>query len=53
VGDDIALDVVGAIEAGMQAVWLNRQSKIWPHEHVQPTLEIASLTELTVLLATD
>jgi FMN hydrolase / 5-amino-6-(5-phospho-D-ribitylamino)uracil phosphatase len=53
VGDDIALDVVGAIEAGMQAVWLNRQSKIWPHKHVQPTLEIASLAELTALLATD
>ncbi len=50
VGDDIALDVVGAMEAGMQAVWLNRQSKIWPHEHVQPTLEIASLAELTALL---
>jgi FMN hydrolase / 5-amino-6-(5-phospho-D-ribitylamino)uracil phosphatase len=50
VGDDIALDAVGALEAGMQAVWLNRQSKIWPHEHVQPTLEIASLAELTALL---
>jgi FMN hydrolase / 5-amino-6-(5-phospho-D-ribitylamino)uracil phosphatase len=50
VGDDIALDVVGAMDAGMQAVWLNRQGKIWPHEHVQPTLEIASLAELTALL---
>ena len=49
VGDDAALDVVGALNAGMQAVWLNRQDKLWPHEQ-QPTLEIASLAELTALL---
>ncbi len=49
VGDDAALDVVGALDAGMQAVWLNRQDKLWPHEQ-QPTLEIASLAELTTLL---
>ena len=49
VGDDAALDVVGALDAGMQAVWLNRQDKLWPHEQ-QPTLEIASLAELTALL---
>jgi FMN hydrolase / 5-amino-6-(5-phospho-D-ribitylamino)uracil phosphatase len=50
VGDDAALDALGALDAGMQAVWLNRQDKLWPHEHTQPTLEIASLTELTELL---
>lgn len=50
VGDDSALDALGALDAGMQAVWLNRQGKLWPHEHAQPTLEIASLTELTALL---
>ena len=50
VGDDAALDVVGALDAGMQAVWLNRQGKLWPHEQHQPTLEIASLAELTALL---
>ncbi len=51
VGDDAALDVIGALDAGMQAVWLNRQDKLWPHEAQQPTLEIASLEELTALLA--
>ncbi len=51
VGDDAALDVIGALDAGMQAVWLNRQGKLWPHEHTEPTLEIASLEELTALLA--
>lgn len=50
VGDDAALDVLGAHDAGMQSVWLNRQDKLWPHAHVQPTLEIASLTELTAVL---
>lgn len=51
VGDDVALDVLGALDAGMQAVWLNRQGKLWPHEQMHPTLEIASLAELTPLLA--
>lgn len=46
VGDDAALDVLGAHQAGMQTVWLNRQGKLWPHEHIEPTLEIASLAEL-------
>ncbi|MBS7807885.1 HAD-IA family hydrolase [Variovorax sp. PCZ-1] len=50
VGDDAALDVIGALGAGMQAVWLNRQDKLWPHDSIQPTLEITSLTELTALL---
>jgi FMN hydrolase / 5-amino-6-(5-phospho-D-ribitylamino)uracil phosphatase len=50
VGDDAALDVIGALNAGMQAVWLNRQDKLWPHESQQPTLEIASLAELTALI---
>jgi FMN hydrolase / 5-amino-6-(5-phospho-D-ribitylamino)uracil phosphatase len=49
VGDDAALDVLGALDAGMQTVWLNRQDKLWPHEYAQPTLEVASLAELTAL----
>ena len=31
IGDDAALDVVGALAAGMQAVWLNRKQEAWPH----------------------
>ena len=49
VGDDATLDALGALNAGMQAVWLNRNQAIWPHEP-QPHLEIASLTELCDLL---
>ena len=50
IGDDAALDVVGALGAGMPAVWLNRQDKLWPHDSIEPSLEITSLTELTTLL---
>src|SRR6202166_1025014 len=32
VGDDPLADVVGARQAGMQAVWLNRESRRWPGE---------------------
>lgn len=31
VGDDAALDVQGALAAGMQAVWINRGDRAWPH----------------------
>ncbi len=47
VGDDMTLDVLGALGAGLQAVWLNRQGHAWPHTQAEPTLEIASLAELT------
>jgi putative hydrolase of the HAD superfamily len=49
IGDDAALDVLGALEAGMQTVWVNRDAKPWAHE-AQPHLSVASLTELCVLL---
>ena len=49
VGDDAALDALGALNAGMQAVWLNRTEAAWPHE-AQPHLVLSSLTELCDLL---
>lgn len=61
IGDDAALDVVGALRAGMQAVWINRPGHAWPlqeDEHAQPKtlmrqtpkhLTVSSLTELTRL----
>jgi FMN hydrolase / 5-amino-6-(5-phospho-D-ribitylamino)uracil phosphatase len=45
VGDDATLDALGALNAGMQAVWVNRADHPWPHEQ-EPHLTIASLTEL-------
>jgi putative hydrolase of the HAD superfamily len=45
VGDDAALDVVGALNAGMQAAWVNRDQKPW--EHVQrPHLTVATMQAL-------
>lgn len=49
IGDDAALDVLGALNVGMQTVWVNREAKPWAHE-AQPHLSVASLAELCVLL---
>jgi FMN hydrolase / 5-amino-6-(5-phospho-D-ribitylamino)uracil phosphatase len=47
VGDDIALDVLGALNVGMQVAWVNRIDASWPDAHrIRPQLEIAQLTEL-------
>ena len=32
VGDDATLDALGALNAGMQAAWVNRSDHLWPHE---------------------
>ena len=45
IGDDHTLDVMGALNAGMQAAWLNRASSPWPHVET-PHITVASLTEL-------
>jgi HAD superfamily hydrolase (TIGR01549 family) len=52
VGDDAHLDVVGALNAGMQAFWLARDGKPWslpqqPHPHITAN----SLHKLAELLA--
>lgn len=38
VGDDIELDVRGAREAGLHAVWINRASHTWPGDDVPDTV---------------
>lgn len=45
VGDDVLLDVLGARNVGMQAVWVNRTQALWPDMDA-PDLEVASLSEL-------
>lgn len=49
VGDDATLDALGAMNAGMQAAWMNRSDHLWPHEQ-QPHVTITTLTELCELL---
>jgi FMN hydrolase / 5-amino-6-(5-phospho-D-ribitylamino)uracil phosphatase len=45
VGDDTTLDMLGALNAGMHAAWVNRTEALWPHE-VEPHLTLSTLTEL-------
>ena len=49
VGDDGALDVLGALGAGMQTVWVNREQHAWSHAE-QPHQTVENLTELVALL---
>jgi putative hydrolase of the HAD superfamily len=48
VGDDATLDALGALNAGMQAVWVNRSDHLWPHE-LEPHATVADLNELCAL----
>jgi len=50
VGDDPVYDVVGANDAGMPAIWLNRESQSWPQELKPALAEISSLRQLPELL---
>lgn len=45
VGDDMTADVLGALQAGMQAVWVNREGHAWAHDTAQP-LTVRYLSEL-------
>ena len=49
VGDDAALDVVGALNAGMQAAWLVREERPWEHD-ARPHLIVPNLHALCVAL---
>lgn len=46
IGDDPLLDVVGAMQAGLQAAWLNRNNKTWPAHLPPPARTIKTLEEL-------
>ena len=46
VGDNLHVDVAGARNAGLTAVWLNRNGAARSPEHPEPHVEIRSLTEL-------
>ncbi len=45
VGDDASLDVLGALNCGMQTVWINRIDHIWTHAET-PHETVTTLTEL-------
>jgi putative hydrolase of the HAD superfamily len=50
VGDDESMDVLGALQVGMQTAWVNRSDKLWSFEQ-QPEVSVTSMTELCDLLS--
>ncbi len=46
VGDDAGLDVLGALAAGQQTAWVNRENKPWEHGEQRPHLTVAELSAL-------
>jgi FMN hydrolase / 5-amino-6-(5-phospho-D-ribitylamino)uracil phosphatase len=46
IGDDPLADVIGATRAGMQAVWLNRESRSWPNEFAPPARTVSTLADI-------
>jgi FMN hydrolase / 5-amino-6-(5-phospho-D-ribitylamino)uracil phosphatase len=46
IGDDPYADVQGAMAAGMQAIWLNRDARPWPEELAPPPRTISTLAEI-------
>lgn len=51
IGDDAALDILGALNAGMQAAWLTRAGEPWQHE-AHPHITVADLSQLCHRLGT-
>jgi FMN hydrolase / 5-amino-6-(5-phospho-D-ribitylamino)uracil phosphatase len=49
VGDDESLDVLGALQAGMQTAWVNRSDKLWGFA-AQPHATVASMLSLCDVL---
>lgn len=50
IGDDPATDIAGAHAAGLTAVWLNRDGRLWNDEVAEPHYELSSLSQLPKLL---
>lgn len=46
IGDDAHADCVGALAAGMQVAWLNREGQDWSHGDTRPHLEVRDLHQL-------
>jgi HAD superfamily hydrolase (TIGR01549 family) len=46
VGDQVEMDVVGAMQAGLRGCWINRVEHTWHHPSLQPDLQFDTLTGL-------
>jgi len=50
IGDSVTTDVLGALRAGVTAIWLNREGASSERRGIVPDLEIHALTELVPML---
>ncbi|MBS3996450.1 MAG: HAD-IA family hydrolase [Hydrogenophaga sp.] len=46
IGDDAHLDGVGALNAGMQLAWVNREGQAWAHAPLRPHTTVSDLLAL-------
>ncbi len=51
IGDDAQLDALGALVAGLQAAWLNRNGDAWEHAPLEPHTTVPDLMTLCNELA--
>ena len=51
VGDHPKYDVVGPREAGLHAVWLNRERQPWPEDLPEPDHQVSDLHEFSALFS--
>lgn len=51
VGDDAQLDALGALVAGLQVAWVNRDGQPWEHAPLQPHTTVPDLMTLCNLIA--
>ncbi|MFT5658492.1 MAG: HAD superfamily hydrolase (TIGR01549 family) [Gammaproteobacteria bacterium] len=51
IGDHPEYDVIGPQDAGLQAIWINREDQPWPQALAPPKHQISDLYELETLLA--
>ncbi|MDH4450159.1 MAG: HAD family hydrolase [Rhodoferax sp.] len=49
IGDDAALDVLGALGVGMQTAWVNREERVWSYD-LHPHVTVDSLQALQDVL---
>lgn len=46
VGDEPETDILGALRAGISAVWINRQGRAWPESYEPPPATIEAFADL-------
>jgi putative hydrolase of the HAD superfamily len=51
VGDHPVYDVAGSLDAGFEAVWMNRDDLDWPSHLPEPQHQVRDLKQLEALLS--